>query len=190
MGSQFVKTKISVIDIAKREIAAHVQFKQKYLDLVKSRDWLNDYFVTLTFKYGYKNNEVQRSCDLRRYFFMLDRAILGKNAKNRGRKLYRYAVFELTKGGHLHVHILLENPSSVHVQESAHKRLILSTWQKLDCSGSELANKVMHIVETPEHVEAYIHKFARVSNSLMFDPTLWHLPNDSAQCDALGIIES
>jgi hypothetical protein len=188
MKSAYINTKPTILDIANQEIRAHQKFKNAYLTMVRSRSWYNDYFVTLTFKYGYKNDEAKRTADLIRYFNMLDRALLGKESKKGKRKLFRYTVFELNKGGQLHVHFLLENPGSVNVNESAHKRLIISTWLKLDCSGSEVGNKVLSINKTPEIVEEYIHKHLRVSNSLMADPTLWHLP--TTQPSVMRCIES
>lgn len=174
MGKLYKET--SELESANREIAAHEQFKQGYLDFINRRDWSNDYFVTLTFKSSYKNDEVKRCADIQQYLRMLDQAMLGKDAKKRGRKLYRFGGFELNMSGQPHYHMLLENPGSLRISESKHEFTIIDTWLKMDCSGMFAANKVLRIESTPERVIGYINKDLRVSKSHMYDPNLWHLP--------------
>lgn len=181
----------TIQDIANREIAAHERLKQAYLNIVNRRNWFNDYFVTLTFKPGYKNDEAQRGVDAQQYLRRLDRAFLGSAAKKRGKKLYRYAVFELNKSGDLHIHMLLENPGSESFKASEHEKIIIDTWLRMKCSGrSKLANKVLLVDRTPERVYEYMHKNIRASNSLMVDPKLCYLPTDSSQRESLGNAES
>lgn len=166
---------------AQREIKAHERLKQAYLDTANKRNWSNDHFVTLTFKPSYINDEAKRSTDAQHFLKRLDYSFWGNAAKKRGKKLYRYGIFELNKSGQLHIHMLLENPGSIRILESRHEETIIDTWMRMDCSGKCIANKVLPINRTPEYLNKYLHKHTRASNSLMADPILWHLPIDSSQ---------
>lgn len=166
------------------------RLKQAYVDFVRRRDWLNDYFVTLTFDSGSQYHPVISSDAIKQYLRMLERALLGRRATKQGKKLYRYSVFEYSKSGELHIHMLLENPGSIYLDEAKHEQVIIDTWMKMKCSGYKGANKVLLVERTPELLYDYLHKTIRPKNVTMIDPELWHLPTDSSQCDALGSIES
>lgn len=126
----------------------------------------NDYFVTLTYREYIDYDEVKCSQDVRMYMRKLNKFTFGRAFSNNKIGLRCFSVFEFTKAGTPHIHMLLGNPYST--RNRAFEVEAINSWQTMQRSGLKAGQNIQYI-ENEENVLNYVTKYTSGNNHQYVD---------------------
>lgn len=119
----------------------------------------DDYFITLTFKPHVKISEELRSSTVRQFLRRLNIAAYGSDYRRKKTRCLRYCgVFEVSKGGSLHLHAVISAPEGDNrLEGKSFERVIKRLWTQLDLGGEVFAQSAERMYEL-EGAAGYVMK--------------------------------
>ena len=130
---------------------------------------IGDCFVTLTFKEGYKYNEVSYSEKLKKFSQKLNRAIYGKSYDKGRIFLNIVPIAEFSNSQGLHIHILLQRPEPNDRYKGSFEALIKRIWLSMNWGTQSCAQDIRDIYDVEGAVKYITKQIYSSNDALRFD---------------------
>ncbi len=125
---------------------------------------LGDYFVTLTFSSEYNFEDIRANKKVHKFLHSINRKIFGVKYDKKYKQLKSDFVYEQNYSQGWHIHMILEMPEQTNRFDGDFDKLIYRTWQQMNWSVVQQAQKVISITETLENVLGYMMKKITAEN--------------------------